>query len=114
MLSISPSGPLPSLFKLGLKLLNYGQKWPRPWVDFSKQISYTSAHVLLNLLNEMSKSDKMRALSIILSLIRIGFDNFNNAGAQMLDSIFHRTLKLPRNHILSRKREYCSVSCATL
>ena len=30
--------------------------------------SYMSAHVLLNLLNELGKSDKMRGLSSILSL----------------------------------------------
>ena len=32
--------------------------------------SYMSAHVLLNLLNELGKSDKMRGLLSILSLFR--------------------------------------------
>ena len=35
-----------------------------------------SAHVLLNLLNEMGKRDKMRGLPSILSLFR---DEFNNS-----------------------------------
>ena len=46
-------------------------------------------NVLLNLLNELSKRDKMRGLPSILSLFRNEFDNFNKTGAQMLDSIYH-------------------------
>ena len=44
-----------------------------------------SAHVLLNLLNELRKRDKMRGLPSILSLFRNQFNKFNNTGAQMLD-----------------------------
>ena len=62
--------------------------------------SYMSAHVLLNSLNEFGKSDKMRGLPSILSLFRNKFNKFNNTGAQMLDSIYHRILKLLKNHIL--------------
>ena len=40
-----------------------------------------SAHVLLNLLNELRKSDKMRDLPSILSLFRHDFNTFNNTGA---------------------------------
>ena len=43
--------------------------------------SYMSAHVLLNLLNELGKSDKMRGLPSILSLFRNEFNKFNNARA---------------------------------
>ena len=50
------------------------------------------AHVLLNLLNELKKSDKMRGLSSILSLFRNEFNKFNDTGARMLDSIYHITL----------------------
>ena len=39
-----------------------------------------SAHVLLNLLNELWKSNKMRGLKSILSLFH-EFDKFNNTGA---------------------------------
>ena len=39
-----------------------------------------SAHVLLNLLNELRKSNE--------------FNKFNNTRAQMLDSIYHMTLRL--------------------
>ena len=53
-----------------------------------------SAHVLLNLLNELRKRDKMQGLPSILSLFRNKFDKFNNTGAQMIDSIYHMTLKL--------------------
>ena len=52
-----------------------------------------SAHVLLNLLNELRKSDKMRSLSSILLLFRNKYNRFNNTGARMLDFIYHMTLK---------------------
>ena len=52
-----------------------------------------SAHVLLNLLNELGKRDKMRGLSSILSLFRNEFNKFDNTGARMLDSIYQMTLK---------------------
>ena len=50
-----------------------------------------SAHVLLNLLNELGKGDKMRGLPSILSLFRNSFNKFNNTRARMLDSIYHMT-----------------------
>ena len=53
-----------------------------------------SAHVLLNLLNELGKRGEMRGLSSILSLFRNEFNKFNHTGAQMLDLIYHMTLKL--------------------
>ena len=56
--------------------------------------SYISSHVLLNLLNEDGKSDKMRGLPSILSLFLNKFNKFNNTGAGMLDSIYHMALKL--------------------
>ena len=45
-----------------------------------------SAHVLLNLLNELWKPR-------ILSLFRNEFNKFNNTRARMLDSIYHMTLR---------------------
>ena len=53
--------------------------------------SYMSAHVLLNLLNELGKRDKMRGLPSILSLFRNEFNKFNNTRARILDSIYHMT-----------------------
>ena len=50
-----------------------------------------SAHVLLNLINELGKRDKMRGLPSILSLFRKEFNKFNNTRARMLDSIYHLT-----------------------
>ena len=52
-----------------------------------------SAHVLLNLLNELGKRDKMRGLPSILFLFRNEFNKFNTR-ARMLDSIYHMTITL--------------------
>ena len=56
--------------------------------------SYMSAHVLLILLNELRKRDKMRGLPSILSLFRNEFNKFNKTRARMLDSIYHMTLRI--------------------
>ena len=40
-----------------------------------------SVHVLLHLLNELGKSDKMPGLPNIFSLFRNEFTKFNNTGA---------------------------------
>ena len=52
-----------------------------------------SAHVLLNLLNELGKRDKMRGLPSILSLFRNSFNKFNNT-ARMSVYFYHMTLIL--------------------
>ena len=46
-----------------------------------------SAHVILNLLNELGKNDKMRGFPSILSLFRNKFNKFNKTRAQMLDYV---------------------------
>ena len=56
--------------------------------------SYMSANVLLNLLNELGKRDKMRDLMSILSLFCNQFNKVNNTRARMLDSIHHMALRL--------------------
>ena len=53
-----------------------------------------SAHVLLNLFNELGKRNRMRGLPSILSLFRNEFNKLNNTRARMLDSIYHMTLGL--------------------
>ena len=53
-----------------------------------------SAHVLLNLLNELKKRDKMGGLPSILSLFCNKFNKFNYTGARMLDSIYQMILNL--------------------
>ena len=53
-----------------------------------------SAHVLLNLLNELGKRDKMRGLPSIISLFRNEFDKFNKTRERMLDSIHNLALRL--------------------
>ena len=55
--------------------------------------SYMSAHILLNLLNELGERDKMRGLPSILSLFRNEFNIFNNTRARMLDSMYHMTFR---------------------
>ena len=52
-----------------------------------------SAYVLLNLLDELGKRDKMRGLTSILSLFLNEFYEFNNTRARMLDFIYHMTLR---------------------
>ena len=44
-------------------------------------------HVLLYLLNELRKREKIRGLPSILSLFCNEFNEFNNTGARMLDSL---------------------------
>ena len=56
-----------------------------------------SARVLLNLLNELEKSDKMQGLPS--NEINV----FNETEAQMLDFIYHMKLKLIKNHIFGLK-----------
>ena len=51
------------------------------------------AQVLLNLLKELGKRDKMRGLLSILSLFH-EFNQFNNTRALMLETIYHITLRL--------------------
>ena len=53
-----------------------------------------SAHVLLILLNELGKRDKMRGLPSILSLFRNEFNEFNNTKARLLDYIYHMKITL--------------------
>ena len=52
-----------------------------------------SAHVLLNLLNELGKRDKICGLQSILSLFGSKFNKLNKTGIQMLDAIYHMTKK---------------------
>ena len=45
----------------------------------------------------------MRGLPSILSPVCNKFNEFNNTGAQMLDSVYHLTLKLFQNHFFGVK-----------
>ena len=72
-----------------------------------------SAHVLLNLLNELGKRDKMRGLSSILSLFRNEFNKFNNTRARMLDSIYHMRNTL-KSDFWRKKRYNFVIMYATL
>ena len=60
-----------------------------------------SDHVLLNVFNELGKSDKTRGLPIILLLFRNEFNKFNDTRSRMLKSIYHRTLKFIENCYLA-------------
>ena len=46
----------------------------------------------------------MRVLPSILSLFRNEFNKFNSTVAGMLESIYHMTLELIKNHILGMKK----------
>ena len=73
-----------------------------------------SAHVLLNLLNEVRKRDQMQDLQSILSLFRNKFNKFNNTGARMSGSIYHMTLKFRKNRISGVKTSRFPLFYATL
>ena len=68
--------------------------------------SYISVHVLLKLLNELGKRDKMRGLPSILSLFRNDFNKLNNTRARMVESIYHMILRLLWNLISAVKTLY--------
>ena len=73
-----------------------------------------SAHVLLNLLNELRKRDKMGGSPRILSLFRSKFNKFKDTGAQnfSLNSIYLMALKLLKNHIFGMKTSrFCHILC---
>ena len=53
-----------------------------------------SVHVLLKLLNEFGKRDKMQDLPSILSLFPNTFNKLNKRRARMLSYIYHMTLRL--------------------
>ena len=69
----------------------YLNLWYIPAGSVINRGSYMSAHVLLNLSNELRKSDKIRGLLSILSFCRNKFDKFIYTGAWMLDTIYHMT-----------------------
>ena len=52
-----------------------------------------SAHVLLNLLNELEEKIRCEAEPSILSISSNKFNKFNKTGRRMEDSIYHMTLK---------------------
>ena len=58
-----------------------------------------SAHVLLNLLNELEKKIRCEALPSLLPVFPNVFNKFNNTGARMQDSVYHMTLK---SHFMSK------------
>ena len=69
-----------------------------------------SAHVLMNLLNDLGKRDEMRGLSSSLSLFRNEFNKFNNTRARMLDSIYHMTNTL-KSDFCRKTLSLCTQPC---
>ena len=63
-----------------------------------------SAHGLLNLLNELGKTIRCEALPSILSGFQNNFNELNNTGVWMQDSIYYMTLK---SHFISK---FCTKS----
>ena len=58
-----------------------------------------SAHVVLNLLNELGKKIRCQAVPSMLLVFPNEFNKFNNTGTRMQDSSYHMTLK---SHIISK------------
>ena len=58
-----------------------------------------NAYVLLNILTELGRRDKMRGLPSILSLFHNEFNEFIDTRARMFDSIYQMTLRLLWNLI---------------
>ena len=85
--------------------------WFNKFVKSLHRGSYMSARVLLNLLNELGKRNKMWGLSSILPLFCSEFNKFNNTRAPMLDSIYHMTLSLLWNLISAVKNVIISSLC---
>ena len=69
-----------------------------------------NAHALLNSLNELRKSDKIRGLTSILSLIRNKFNTLNNTRFYLSYNIKY-TLK---SHFWRKKRNNFVIMYATL
>ena len=67
-----------------------------------------SAYVVLNLLNELGKRDKILGLLSILSLFHKKFNKFNNTRARMLDSIYHMTNTL-KSHFWHKNIMYATL-----
>ena len=58
-----------------------------------------SAHVLLNLINELGKKTRIKALQSILLGFPNKFNKFSNTGVRMQVSFSHMTLK---SHFISK------------
>ena len=69
------------------------------YADMLHRGSYMSAHVLLNLLNELGEKISCEALPSILSVFPNEFNKFSNTGAWMQDAIYNMTLK---SHFISK------------
>ena len=67
-----------------------------------------SAHVLLNLLNELGKEIKCEVCRVTYLFFRNEFDKFNNTRVRMLDSIFH-DIKILKNCIFGVKTSIFSL-----
>ena len=72
----------------------------------SLRVSNISAHVLLNLLNELRKRDKMRDLLIILSFFRNEVNKFNNAGSPIIDCIIRGHMHYLKSHFCAKTARF--------
>ena len=81
--------------KFYLEIWNFILKSETLWcLQIKRILVYMIALVLLNLSNELRKSDKIGGLPSILLLFCNKYNKFNNTGSQTLDSIYHLTQKL--------------------
>ena len=66
-----------------------------------------SAHVLLNLLNKLSKRDKMRGLPSILSLFLNEFNKFNNTSARIRFYLSYDLIISLKFHFFCKTLHFC-------
>ena len=76
-----------------------------------REIFCISVHVLLNLLNEPRKRDKIRGLPLLKSLFCNELNEFYNSVAQILDYIYDMTLILFCNLVFDKSCPYLCAFC---
>ena len=79
-----------NLADLQLSIHPHGVRYDKQNEGKNRQIgSYMSAHVLLNLLNELGKRDEIRGLPSILLIFCNEFNKFHNTGERIVHCIYH-------------------------
>ena len=90
----SPLDTLAWVFKRGfLCTCNTYQRFVKGLIRVLHRASFKNAHILLNLMKELGKRDKMWGLPGMSILFCNEFNKFNNTWTRMLDSIYHMTLR---------------------
>ena len=81
-----------------------GRERPSGQYSVTKKRILQQCSCFIEIIKRVGKSDKTRGLPSFLSLFRNEFNKFNKTRAQMLDSIYHMTLRLLWNLISGVKK----------